>query len=290
MKNIMMGNAVWLGVVILVAGCAATPEQPLPAAPREAAQEAPVVVPPVQVTLAPAAVKPAPVTAAEVANTISAARMAVDKALARDALWRDTGDMLDKARRLFDDGALADAKAKAEQALFQADAALAQSYEEDAKFLVAYLRADFQAQMTLNQRTRLEAADSALTVHKGQMAYDTAALLLNELKTAPAPAAEPAPVPAPQPVLTHYTVARGDTLRAIAAKPEVYGNPDMWPLLLKANQDKIQQADRIPVGLELRIDRNATPEAVAAAIAHSKKRGAPILGPVQAFDQKYLGR
>ncbi len=43
----------------------------------------------------------------------------------------------------------------------------------------------------------------------------------------------------------HYVVKRHDTLWAIAGKSSVYGDPFEWPLLFKANRDKIQDPDLI---------------------------------------------
>ena len=77
---------------------------------------------------------------------------------------------------------------------------------------------------------------------------------------------------------------------ALQVGPEVYGNVDMWPLLWKANKETIKRPDDIAVGMTLAIDRAATKEAVDAAIVFSKLRGAESLGPVDTFDQQYLGK
>ena len=52
----------------------------------------------------------------------------------------------------------------------------------------------------------------------------------------------------------------------------------------------IKRPDDIAVGMTLASDRAATKEAVDAAIVFSKLRGAESLGPVDHFDQQYLGK
>lgn len=45
--------------------------------------------------------------------------------------------------------------------------------------------------------------------------------------------------------VTMYTVVRGDHLWGIARKPEHYGNGFAWPMIYKANRDKIKNPDLI---------------------------------------------
>ncbi len=44
---------------------------------------------------------------------------------------------------------------------------------------------------------------------------------------------------------TNYTVVKGDHLWGIAKKPEHYGNGFAWPMIYKANRDKIKNPDLI---------------------------------------------
>jgi nucleoid-associated protein YgaU len=48
-----------------------------------------------------------------------------------------------------------------------------------------------------------------------------------------------------------YVTKAGDSLSKIAKA--VYGDADRWQEIFEANKGKIQDPDRIPVGLELRI-------------------------------------
>ncbi|HEB99468.1 MAG TPA: LysM peptidoglycan-binding domain-containing protein [Thiotrichales bacterium] len=86
-----------------------------------------------------------------------------------------------------------------------------------------------------------------------------------------------------------YTVQRGDSLWAISGKAEIYNNPYQWPLIYKANADKIKDADLIYPGQEFSIDRNPSAAEVDAAIEHAKTRGAWSLGEVEESDRAYLG-
>ncbi len=265
--------------VVLLAGCSAWPEQAETPAP--------------------------PVTAADAASAIMAADVAIANAKQRKYLWRDTTKILDKADNAMAADEYREARDLATKAREQAEAAVLQSYRGDARFLITSLRKDYMDQMVTDQKKRLESAETALNDDRVKVAYDTANIIMAELQVqmdaeaeAPVIMEDEIPVIAeqamPEPVSTSqkstYTVSKKDNLWDIAAMPEVYGNADMWPLLWKANKDKIKRPDALATGVNLIIDRNASEDSVAAAIKHSKLRGAPSLGPVDAFDQQYLNK
>jgi nucleoid-associated protein YgaU len=110
--------------------------------------------------------------------------------------------------------------------------------------------------------------------------------------------AEVKPAPAPEPVAPKevrkpddtYNVVRGDHLWGISSKPAIYGNPYQWPLIYKANRDRIKDADLIEPGQVFTINRNASGAEVDAAVQHAKTRGAWKLGVVEESDQRYLAR
>lgn len=111
-----------------------------------------------------------------------------------------------------------------------------------------------------------------------------------EVKPAPAPAPEPvAPKEVRKPDDT-YNVVRGDHLWGISSKPAIYGNPYQWPLIYKANRDKIKDADLIYPGQVFTINRNASGADIDAAVKHAKTRGAWKLGVVEESDQRYLAQ
>lgn len=87
-----------------------------------------------------------------------------------------------------------------------------------------------------------------------------------------------------------YQVIRGDNLWNISGKDEIYANPYQWPLIYKANRDKINDADLIFPGQVFAIDRNASAADVDAAVEHAKTRGAWSVGTVEASDEAYLAQ
>ncbi|KPK54446.1 MAG: hypothetical protein AMS22_05865 [Thiotrichales bacterium SG8_50] len=90
------------------------------------------------------------------------------------------------------------------------------------------------------------------------------------------------------PAMDSYTVQRGDSLWRISGKGDVYGDPYQWPLIFKANRDKIKDADLIYPEQQFDIQRGAGQGEVDAAVRHARTRGAWSLGAVEASDQAYL--
>lgn len=87
-----------------------------------------------------------------------------------------------------------------------------------------------------------------------------------------------------------YSVVRGDSLWGISGKAEIYGNPYQWPLIYKANTDKINDADLIFPGQGLTIEKNPSSGSADAAISHAKSRGAWSVGAVEESDKAYLAQ
>ena len=83
----------------------------------------------------------------------------------------------------------------------------------------------------------------------------------------------PAPVtekPAPPPALpTTYTVEKCDDLWSISAKPQIYNDPWLWPLLVKANN--IANPNKIKPGMVLKIPRDMSDADKAAARGKANK-------------------
>ena len=85
--------------------------------------------------------------------------------------------------------------------------------------------------------------------------------------------AEPmTPSPTPAPALpSTYTVEKCDDLYSIAAKPQIYDNWCLWPLIYHANQDKIKNPNRIYEGTVLTIPRDVNDADKDAACKEAKK-------------------
>lgn len=103
-------------------------------------------------------------------------------------------------------------------------------------------------------------------------------------EAAPAPAAEAAPA------METYDVVAGDHLWGIASKSRIYGNPYQWPLLYKANSDKIEDADLIHPGQSLTVARGMSGAEIDAAVQHAKTRGAWSIGVTEDSDKAYLAQ
>lgn len=74
------------------------------------------------------------------------------------------------------------------------------------------------------------------------------------------PAPQPKPVVKTKPTVvvpaSNYTVGHGENLWTISAKPEVYGEGLLWPLLYQANRDQIKDPRQIFPGQSLNIRRD----------------------------------
>jgi hypothetical protein len=82
-------------------------------------------------------------------------------------------------------------------------------------------------------------------------------------------------------------VQRGDNLWRIAAKPSVYGNGLMWPLILRSNRERIHDADNLRLGQKLIILLNPDKAAVDAAVQYAIRRE-KAGGDLKALDKKFL--
>lgn len=87
-----------------------------------------------------------------------------------------------------------------------------------------------------------------------------------------------------------YEVVKGDNLWNISGKDEIYANPYQWPLIYKANRDKIKDADLIYAGQVFDIERGASSADIDAAVEHAKTRGAWSIGVTEASDEAYLAQ
>lgn len=101
------------------------------------------------------------------------------------------------------------------------------------------------------------------------------------------PAAAPEPTSEPA-AMNSYEVNQGDHLWGISGKS--YGNPYNWPLIYKANSDKIKDADLIYPGQVLDINSDPSEAESAAAVNHAKTRGSWSIGVTEESDKAYLAQ
>ncbi len=206
-----------------------------------------------------------------VSQAIAAAKAAIGKAKSLGWIWRDTEKFLKKAEAAAAKGEDDVALKLAKKAKDQAELAVNQYYLEKAKVLL--VEAANASGLTADQKATLKSAQAAILNAEGRKAYDLLSPLVAELRAA----------------TIQYEVVRGDSLWGIASRPDTYNNPYEWPLIFKANRDKIRDADLIYPGQVFSIDRNPSAAEVDAAIEHARTRGAWSIGVVEESDREYLG-
>ncbi len=196
------------------------------------------------------------------AQAASAATQAISDAQAviagAQAPCTDTGnaaDLLNQAQ-----AAQATDAAKAQQLAAQAKQvasdAINNCYLAKAKDLQT--QAQGFKNLSADQQARLTQAGQYISNNQGKPAYDLLAALVAEVQAAH----------------MTYTVVKGDSLWRIAGKSSVYGNPYQWPLIYKANADKIKHADLIEPKQQFDIAKNPSQGDADAAVNYAKHRGA----------------
>jgi nucleoid-associated protein YgaU len=100
------------------------------------------------------------------------------------------------------------------------------------------------------QLARMRTAEVALAKRQGRRAYLLLSALTRELANA----------------TRRYVVAAGDSLWIISGRPEVYGNPYLWPLIWQANLDSLSDPNQLRAGQRLKIRSNPTVEEVVQAL------------------------
>ena len=213
----------------------------------------------------------APTASAEATRAIDGAKAAIAQAKSLDWLWRDTEKFLKEAEAAAAKGDNDTAINLANKARNQAEQAINQYYLEKAKVL--YGEAGAVEGLSAQQQSTLSAAGEAIRDAEGRKAYDMLTPLVAELRASS----------------MQYQVVGGDSLWSISGQQQVYNNPYQWPLIYKANRDKIKDADLIYPGQTFSVDRNPASADVEAAIAHARNRGAWSIGVVEQSDRRYLG-
>ncbi len=120
--------------------------------------------------------KKSAVAARNMALAIAAGEAALGKADKLGAEWRDSGQLLAKARLAAKAGNEGAAIKAANEAKQQGELAVNQHYLEEAKIALWEME-KVKASMTADQLTRYQAADAAYRDHEGRNAYDLAASL-----------------------------------------------------------------------------------------------------------------
>jgi hypothetical protein len=99
-------------------------------------------------------------------------------------------------------------------------------------------------------------AESQLLLGAGQTAYNTLLQLNDQLRNGVKP----------------YAIKRGDNLWIISARPEIYGNPWLWPLIWQNNLQVIPDPNKLSAGQQLKIRPNPTIDEVVDAVNYARER------------------
>lgn len=73
-------------------------------------------------------------------------------------------------------------------------------------------------------------------------------------------------------LVSSHTVKRGESLPQIAALPEIYSDPLLWPLVYRANRDQIRDPRNLWPGQKLRIPRNYSREDIQEARRYAQDK------------------
>jgi len=69
-----------------------------------------------------------------------------------------------------------------------------------------------------------------------------------------------------------YSVRRGETLPQIAARPEIYNEPGLWPLIYRANRDQVRDPYQLWPGQVLKIPRSYSRDEAVEARRQASRR------------------
>jgi nucleoid-associated protein YgaU len=79
-----------------------------------------------------------------------------------------------------------------------------------------------------------------------------------------------------------YQARAGETLWSIAAREDVYANAELWPLIWRANQDRVPRPEDLSTGTILRIRSHPTVGNVVEALNESRGLGGELrIGPIR---------
>jgi nucleoid-associated protein YgaU len=221
----------------------------------------------------------------------------------------DARETLDEARQLLQGGKLKDANERVSQALDDCQKLEAQAAQARDAALArqAQARARAQAEQRIQQvmpcieaaRQAIQSAEAAGTTQEDLasakralanseaglreaqqlLAQGDAVRALSRLDAAQSDClsardqANQAGIAAAQRRPSSYTVVRGDSLWRISGRPVIYSNPFMWPLIYKANRDKIKDPDLIYPRQVFAIPRTYAKEEADTAIRRARTRG-----------------
>lgn len=218
-------------------------------------------------SLAPLPTVPAVVSASTIdpGPALTRARRSLREAAHRQANIADAEAMLARAEAASAGGQALRALRLARRADALSEVAINDRFAELARAEYVELR---QRTLLSEQQARdLRVAEQALAEEDFRRAYDLMAQLNQSARLAE----------------MLYRVVRGDSLWRIAARPEIYDNGFLWPLIYTANRDRLSSPSALPLGAELDIPQHPTVAEIYQALERSGglSTGRVAIGPIR---------
>ncbi|MEC9405987.1 MAG: LysM peptidoglycan-binding domain-containing protein [Pseudomonadota bacterium] len=248
--QVMFRQVAVIGLIVAAwwqAGCAVTP-RPVPG--LSAAPPLPEAVPPSTIDPMPA---------------LAQARSRLREARHRQADVGAAQALLTRAEAAVAGGQVLRALRLARRADVLAEVAINDRFAELARVEQVAVRQ--RTRLTEAQATELRMAEQAMAAREFRRAYDLLAHLNQSARLAE----------------LAYRVVRGDSLWRIAARPEIYDNGFLWPLIYQANRARLRHPSDLAVGAELEIPQHPTVEAIyeALVVSGGLGRGQVAIGRVR---------
>ncbi|MDO9453852.1 MAG: LysM peptidoglycan-binding domain-containing protein [Stagnimonas sp.] len=238
-----------LPALVLLHGCAGAP--PVSVFDRPESERPVRIVPLYDGTPLPAA------TSAETRVALGKARQQTQAAQKTAPAYQDRDRLLPLAEQAAREGNNPRAQSLARQATSRGESAVETQRTREAATLLK----------SLYETTGLSDAQLAqLRSAEAQLVRGENATALKHLQAIKAAAQKP----------RDYTVQRGDTLSAIAARESVYGNSLLWPLLWEANRASIPNPHRLRAGAKMKIRPSPSVDEVVKAIAEARQYPARV--------------
>lgn len=210
-------------------------------------------------------------------DSLSAAGSAVDQAKAAGAQVADAQTSLRDANDAYKKKVYDKAILLATQAQQIASQAYNQMQLDKAKALILVAQKSRDS-LSGDAQVLLRDAETAYDNGQGELAMQAISSLMSNGKIA-----------SQSGKVERYVVMVGDSLWIISGKPEVYNDPYQWPLIFKANTDRIKDPDLVIPGWKLTIKHDYSQTEIREAIRHARHRGPWMLGKMTESDMRYLG-
>ncbi|MGQ0619442.1 MAG: LysM peptidoglycan-binding domain-containing protein [Panacagrimonas sp.] len=226
----------------------------------------PELPPPGATTLPQPGIRPLPGTTEVSARArLSQAQALVDQTRVLLPGWTEADTSAQFAHEALARNDWGRAAAFAQEASARSDAALSNHYATLAEREL--VRAHEFIGLDDAQLVQLRAAEETLVAGNGRLAYGRLRSLNSQLGKR----------------LRTYTVKGGDSLWAISGRPEIYGNPWLWPLIWQANLSALPNPDHLLKGQVLRLRPHPTLEEAAGAIREARHEAGviPRIGEVR---------